>query len=144
MPTKRPFPIPPDLAHRLLRGETVTAIAEVYDVDRRVVARWTEAPEVVAELAELRRLAQEAVARQVPHLVTASLRVLGELIEDRNTPPAVRRQAASDILDRYGQATRSEVRVTEGRSPEELSKLAESLRQRAASLGGGDSDGEAE
>lgn len=122
----------------------MTAIGEVYDVDRRVVAKWAESPEVKEEVAELRRLAQEATARQVPHLVTAALRTLGELIEDRDTPAAVRRQAASDILDRYGQVTRQEVRVTEGRSAEELAKLAETLRERAASLGGGDSDGETE
>lgn len=97
----------------LLEGRSIPDVAGELGVRRETVWRWTQDPEVAAELRARRMERREAKASQLDELADRALEVLSELLEGEDTPPAVRFKIATALLDRAGLTDKAAVEQAE-------------------------------
>lgn len=105
----------------LLAGQTVTAAAAAAGVCREQVTRWKRDDVVFiasynARVMELR----EAARAELRALAKDAIAAIRDLVTSADTPPAVRLQAAKDVLHTVGGLGGPESITTDELDPEEL------------------------
>jgi len=101
----------PRVVQLRVAGKLMTEIASEFSVNSATIGRTLQHPEVVAMIEEAHREISASVNEQLVSLSTQALGVLAELMQGRpdedgdpTVADAVRRQAATDLLDRCGVA----------------------------------------
>lgn len=99
----------PQIAEMRASGMSISAIAEALGCTRQTVHETLRIPEVAEAIEAIHAETRESVAHQLQAAATLGLSVLIELAQGRPTEDGtptvldvVRRQAASDLLDRCG------------------------------------------
>lgn len=90
------------IVDRLLDGETNAEIAAALGIDRSTVWRVRTDPQIAAMVDAARELRMFEIRDRLLDLSHRAVDVLGELMTNAATPPAVRVKAAAEILDRAG------------------------------------------
>lgn len=107
-----------DVIQRLLKGDTILAIADDYGLSDVTLYHNTNGPEFAAALAK-------ATSRAILDGAPAAVRLLRRYVEDETIAPRVRLEAARTLLDRAGFAAR----VAEpGQSPGDAKALQDMSR----------------
>lgn len=92
-------------------GCSVAEIARELGCAGPTVSETLSLPEVAEKIEAIHAEAREAISHKLKAAATLGLSVLVELAEDATTPAVVRRQAASDLLDRCGVTKETAVRL---------------------------------
>ena len=92
----------PEVVRRRLAGETITQIAEVMGVGPPAISDTLRKPAVRAELAKQRDAVLARVRDDLVGLSNEAVGVLCEIMLDKTVSAAVRKAAATDVLDRIG------------------------------------------
>lgn len=92
-------------------GHSVTEIAQSLGVSAGTITHTLQLPEVATAIEDAHRAAREDTAKALAALSLRSVRRLADLMEDPETPAAVARQCAADILDRAGHSTKAQVAI---------------------------------
>lgn len=131
----------PQLAEMRASGMGVTQIADALGYSKGAVSETLRLPEVVEMIDEIHAEAREAITHQLKAAAVLGLSVLVELAQGRpidgvpTVNDSVRRQAASDLLDRCGVTKETAVRIEGQTGPTvvvDVSKLTlEELLDRA-------------
>ena len=100
---------PPDLAERIVRGSSYTAIAKAENVAKSTVSRWAEQPEVIADINRLRGHARGVALRRLETKLTVAVEALLSVLKPAckacKRPAASPRDvisAAVAVMDRTG------------------------------------------
>lgn len=113
-------------AELLAEGASPVELAEALGVSRTTGWRLAQEPEVRSAVNTIRELRAGAAALRIEYVAARAVRVLDDLLDDREAPAAVRLRAACELLDRagYGYAERS----VSARVERELMGLLDTLK----------------
>ncbi len=113
-------------AELLAEGASPVEVGQALGVSRSCGWRLAQEPEVRAAVKTIRDARAGAAALRIEHVACRAVRVLDELLDDRDAPAAVRLRAACELLDRagYGHAERS----TRARIDRELAGFLDTLK----------------
>jgi len=97
-------PLQQRAAELLAEGTSTREVAETLGVSRTTAWRYTQHPDVQAEVGRLQGASRRKARGRLHTMAELAVSTLGELLAGKDTPPRVRLAAALAVLDRVGLA----------------------------------------